>query len=228
MKPWLILAVVILGLLATAIVISTQEQLMDAARAVRQSSAQSDAQPADKRVPVVVELFTSEGCSSCPPADEVLARLERAQPVAGAEIIWNKAVAAITNAARAPKADVRITGARKTAGAVSLQARADALPALTDGDTVDLLLAVTESDLSSNVSRGENAGRRLNHRTVVRRLGLIGSAEAKQGASFSAETTVTLAKGWKPENLRAVAFLQERKNRRVIGAGVVKMSFTLY
>jgi hypothetical protein len=284
MKPWLILAVVILGLLATAIVISTQEQLMSAARAVRQSSAQSDAQPADKRVPVVVELFTSEGCSSCPPADEVLARLERAQPVAGAEIIalgehvdywnyigwadpfsspafgerqgayaeafgrdgvytpqmvvdgraefvggnWNKAVAAITNAARAPKADVRITGARKTAGAVSLQARADALPALTDGDTVDLLLAVTESDLSSNVSRGENAGRRLNHRTVVRRLGLIGSAEVKQGASFSAETTVTLAKGWKPENLRAVAFLQERKSRRVIGAGVVKMSFTLY
>jgi hypothetical protein len=231
------------------------------------------------RTPVLVELFTSEGCSSCPPADEMLARLGRSQSfVANADIIalsehvdyWNhlgwadpysspqfsarqqeygrslsaetvytpqmvvngqaefngsdinRARSEIQRAASLPGATVEITPMPEGTGAYKLTVRVEDSSRTSRG-AADIMLAITEDNLSSNVARGENSGRRLNHAAVVRTLTKIGTVDFRKSEAFSGQATVQPAQGWNPQNLRAVVFVQEHNSRRVIGAGAVPL-----
>ncbi|WP_223650215.1 DUF1223 domain-containing protein [Hymenobacter psoromatis] len=222
-------------------------------------------------VPVVVELFTSEGCSSCPAADEVARTLEATQPVPGAEVIvlgehvdyWNRlgwkdpfsaaefserqrqyatvftegsytpqAVVngryelvgsrraelsqRIAEAARAPRAAVALS--RPTAA--TLAVRVGSLPPGTAA--TEVLLALTETGLATQVGRGENAGRLLHHAAVVRALRPLGTVGAD--GTFSTTAPLALDPRWKAANLRAVVLVQERASRRVVGVGTLPLA----
>jgi hypothetical protein len=234
----------------------------------------------ERRVPVVVELFTSEGCSSCPSADNLLARLERTQPVDGARVIaleehvdyWNQL--GWTDPFSSPQYRARqndyallfrsdsiytpqmiVSGLAAFVGDDSSQAyhqigqAAQAQTALVDlktapnaggPDLVDLsvrvsnpknskpreanlFLAVTESELATNVGHGENAGRFLHHGPVVRNFGLIGKIDAHGANTGQVVSTLRLPREWKRENLQAVVFVQERESFRITGAGVIDL-----
>jgi len=241
----------------------------------------SESRPAPPANPVVVELFTSEGCSDCPPADRLLYALEQTQPVPGAEIIpleqhvdywdnegWrdpfsssqftlrqrnyaytfnhptaytpemvvdgmtefvgndrNRALAAIAKAVLVLKANPKIeelSDARSAAPALRLRVSLAPLGASNPKHGADVLLAVTEDNLASNVTRGENAGVHMNHLAVVRELRVLGRVDSL--GAFSATHDLSLAADWRRENLRLVAFVQDRSTKRILGASTLSLS----
>ncbi len=220
--------------------------------------------------PVLVELFTSEGCSSCPPADRALAFLEKEQPSVQAEIItlafhvdyWDDggwkdvyssplftqrqrfysqkfkldsiytpqmvvdgnrefvgsntgtAAKAIDESAKVQKGTVEIVNNED-----KLSIKITNLP---EHENTTVYLAIAEDNLISNVARGENSGKRLEHQSVVRELKTVGNLNSQQNA-FEIETDLQLNSNWKRENLKIIVFAQANGNRKILGIGKIHL-----
>ncbi len=235
------------------------------------AAAVEPAKPAEAlpRSPVVLELFTSEGCSSCPPADTLLSQLDAQGDVGGAPLVamemhvdyWNYlgwrdpfsaedytqrqvrytnwlgtrnytpqlvvdgqtdvlgssrggATAAVTAAAKKP-----------SQAAVQLKRQGDALMVQVSAPTkpqgAAVVLAITESGLSTKVLRGENGGQTLHHAPVVRVLKNLGMV---RGDSYSGQIPLRLDAAWKADALRAVVLVQSESDGRILGAGVLPLN----
>jgi len=210
----------------------------------------TEAQAAAPKGPVVLELFTSEGCSSCPPADALLAEVGALPGVIALELhvdYWDdlgwkdpfsqeafsrrqgvydgvfgrgiytpqlvaNGVAQGVGSDRSRVADllatvppasapVTVSARRFDGGAVVVSAAAPGAP-----DGAELLVALTESGVATEVKRGENAGRHLVHSGVVRAL-------EKVPASGEVKLPLDGTTG----KLAVVALLQDKKTRRILG-----------
>ncbi len=105
-----------------------------------------------------------------------------------------------------------------------MQIRIESRPAAGAGRNAEVFLAITEDDLQSNVTRGENAGRRRRHAAVVRSLTPIGNLHRRPNENFVTDPVVTILEGWDRQNLHAVVLVQENKTRRVLGAATMDLA----
>ena len=261
----------LLAMLVAALIAQHPGLVNFAAAKVAADAPTASVPPDSGSTPVLVELFTSEGCDSCPPADALLSRLGRTQPVHGADIIaleehvdyWDRlgwkdpfsseaatarqndygdafggaqiytpqmivdgrtqfvgssdsdALRAIRAATQSQKPAVQLSWEKDD----TLAIRFDALNSATPHDGPQLFLVITENMLHSDVRRGENAGRALEHNGVVRQLLPVGKIDP--AAPYSSTFPVHAAREWNRANLRAVVFVQERRSRRILAAGAI-------
>jgi hypothetical protein len=133
------------------------------------------------------------------------------------------ALKSIGEAAQRPKAAVTLSqGSSNKPGNESFSVTVGKLPDTTKG-SAEVWLAITESGLHKAVAGGENVGHDLHHAAIVRSMRKIGEAKGAGDTSFTGQTTISIRSDWKRENLRAVVFVQEKKNLHIVGAAQIPL-----
>jgi hypothetical protein len=220
--------------------------------------------------PIVVELFTSEGCSSCPPADALLRTLDSSQPVPAARLIvleehvdyWDdlgwkdpfsshdwtlrqteyaqrlnvrapytpqmvinggvellgsdssRAIKVFDEARSLPVVPIHISAIRVENGKVHARVETGEVPARAE---IFVVLALDHAD--TQVKRGENGGRHLEHVGVLQSLN--GAGKVQKGQSFSKDVVVSAGKPGTA--YRVIAFIQEPDQGKIMGAALERL-----
>ncbi len=84
---------------------------------------------------------------------------------------------------------------------------------------LQVILAVTEDNLSTTVQGGENGGRVLKHDAVVRELHPLG--RHNQRNSSIRRLRYPIGPDWKPEDLRVLVLAQDANTGAILGAASV-------
>ncbi len=216
------------------------------------------------------ELYTSEGCDSCPPTDKwfstitlkkngvvplafhvdywdyigwkdrfskpgfadrqrTLVGLQGSRTVYTPQVMFNgKDARGNTSDARFDSG-IRELAAKKPAANISLrgQLAADSIDVAVGVNLADeslrkdaaLYIALSENNLVSRVTAGENKGVSLKHDHVVRELsGPFQLTPAANGSTTEIKRAMSIPKDWKREDMNLVAFVQNTRSGEILQA----------
>ena len=85
-----------------------------------------------------------------------------------------------------------------------------------------MCVALALNRAESQVSAGENAGHKLTHVSAVRSLAKVGVLKPGQG--LSEDVQVKLEPALDCRNLPLIAFVQEPRQGRILGAALLRLS----
>ncbi len=218
----------------------------------------------------IAELYTSEGCDSCPPTDKwfstisykksgvvplafhvdywdyigwkdrfgkpgfaerqrTLVGLQGSRTVYTPQIIFNGKDARGSTSGTQFENSIRDLAAKKPAANINLRGQfaADSIDVAVSVNLADessrkdaaLYIALSENNLVSRVTAGENRGASLKHDHVVRKLsGPFQLSPVANNSTAEIKRVINISKEWKREDMNLVAFVQNTRSGETLQA----------